>query len=126
MPRPTFASIDEYIASFPPEIQKILQKIRQIARKVAPEATETISYGIPTLKQNSSYVIYFAGFKNHVSVYPITSGSAASTKKIKPFIKGKGTVQLPLNQPIPYDLIHEIIEEGLRANMARTEQRKKK
>src|SRR4030095_9674620 len=72
--RPNFTSIDEYIATFPDDVQKILQRIRKTIKKAAPKAEETISYQIPTFKLNGSYLIYFAGYKKHVSVYPAPRG----------------------------------------------------
>lgn len=103
-------SIDEYIAAFPPDVQKILEKIRALIKKTARGAEETISYGIPTFKLNGSAVLYFAGYKKHVSVYPAPRNAAEFKAELKEYAGGKGTVQFPLNEPIPYDLIRRIVK----------------
>ena len=100
--------VDAYIQSFPEETREILQKIRQTIREVAPGTEETISYGIPTFKLNGKYVVYFAGFKDHVSVYPISAADAARIKGVAPYLSGKGTAKFPLNKPIPYELIEQL------------------
>ena len=102
--------IDEYIKNFPPDTQKVLQKIRQTVNKAAPGCEESITYGIPTLKYKGKYVIYFAGFKNHVSVYPVHFSFDDKTlqKELKPYLSGKGTAKFPLDNPVPYDLIAKV------------------
>lgn len=122
--RPTFTTIDQYIASFPTEVQAILEKIRKIIATEVPEAVETISYGIPTFKLNGKFVVYFAGFKHHVSLYPIPNMNAEFEKRIQPFIKGKGTVQFQLKDPIPYDLIKEFVKLAHQTNLERTQSKK--
>jgi uncharacterized protein YdhG (YjbR/CyaY superfamily) len=107
--RTKFANIDEYIEGFPDDVQKILKKIRTTIRKAAPKAEETISYGIPTFKLNSS-LIYFAGFKKHVSVYPAPRSAPEFKQELASYGGGKGTVQFPLDKPIPYDLITRIVK----------------
>jgi uncharacterized protein YdhG (YjbR/CyaY superfamily) len=113
--------IDEYIRTFPQETQEILQKIRKAVNKSAPGCEETMSYGIPTLKLNGKYVVYFAGFKNHVSVYPIfvTTGDKTLQKELMPYLSGKGTAKFPLNKPIPYDLIEKIAKLKLQERLNR-------
>ena len=102
-------SIDQYIQTFPDDTQKILQKIRQTIHAAAPDAEQTISYSIPTFKMNGHYLVYFAGWKKHISVYPIPpKGDEDFQKEIAPFRTGKGTLQFPLDKPIPYDLIAKI------------------
>jgi uncharacterized protein YdhG (YjbR/CyaY superfamily) len=114
------ATIDEYIDGFPDGTKKVLKRIRSLVKKTIPKAEETISYGIPTFKLNDSYVVYFAGFKKHVSVYPTPSGSAALEKQLAPYRSGKGTAQFELGKPIPEKLIIEIVKQNLRKNKTRT------
>jgi uncharacterized protein YdhG (YjbR/CyaY superfamily) len=101
--------IDEYIASFPEEVQEILQKIRKTIRKAAPDAQETISYQIPTFTLNGA-LIYFAAFEKHVSVYPAPRGAEEFKEELSAYKGGKGTVQFPLGKPVPYDLITRIVK----------------
>lgn len=108
-----YTNIDDYIANFPEETQAILQKIRKMANDIITNGEETISYGIPTIKVNGKYVVYFAGYENHVSLHPLPSGSEEFTKKIEPYVAGKGTMKFMLNKPIPYDIIEEIIKANL-------------
>jgi uncharacterized protein YdhG (YjbR/CyaY superfamily) len=105
--------VDKYISEFPPETQKILQEIRNIIRSVAPESKETISYGIPTYKLGEN-LVHFAGFKNHIGFYPTPSGVLAFKKELSAYKNSKGSVQFPLNKPIPYDLIRNITEFRLK------------
>jgi len=108
--RPAFATIDEYIEAFPADVRTILQKIRRTIQSAAPGMTEAISYGIPAFKLNGKSLIYFAAFKNHVSVYPAPRGAREFADEIASYKGGKGTVQFPLDKPIPYDLITRIVE----------------
>lgn len=101
--------IDEYIAGFPPAVQKILREIRSVIRKAAPKALESISYQIPTYKLDGKVLIYFAGFAKHVSVYPAPRDAREFGKELAGYKGGKGTVQFPLNKAIPYDLITRIV-----------------
>lgn len=103
-------TIDEYNDGFPDDVQKILQKIRATIRKAAPKAEETISYAIPTYKLDGKPLIYFAAFKKHVSVYPAPRGAAEFKEELKAYAGGKGTVQFPLDAPIPYELIRRIVK----------------
>ena len=102
------ASIDAYIASFPPDVQKILEEIRSAASGAAPDTTEAISYGIPTLMLGPRQILYFAAWKRHISVYPIPEADAALQQAMAPFESGKGTLKFPFDRPIPYDLIARI------------------
>lgn len=113
----SFASIDEYIASFPADVQKILQEVRATMKAAGPRMEEKISYGIPTFTLNGKYVIYFAGWKNHISVYPVPSGDDAFNKKISPYIAGKGTVKFPLDKPMPLKLISKMVKLRLTENL---------
>jgi len=102
-------SIDEYIATFPADTQKILKELRATIKAAAPDAVEAISYGMPTFTLNGKYLIYFAGWKSHVSIYPIPTGDKAFQSRIEPFISGKGTLKFPLDQPLPLDLVTEMV-----------------
>lgn len=113
-------TIDEYIESFPDDTRKVLKRIRMLIRKVLPKAEQTISYGIPTFKLNDSYVVYFAGFKKHVSVYPIPKGSATFEKQLAPYRAGKGTAQFELGKQLPEKLITQIAKLNLANNKQRT------
>lgn len=111
MARPTFNTIDEYINSFPDGVVKEkLIEIRSIISKAAPEAQETISYAIPTFKVNGKYVGYFAGFKDHVSFYPIPHDDENLSKKMKPYVAGKGTLHFSLDKPLPKELITKLVK----------------
>jgi len=112
-----FKTIDEYIKTFPNDVQAILEKMRQTIRKAAPEAVETISYQMPTFKLNGRGLVYFAGFKNHVGFYPIPSGIAAFEKELSPYKQGKGSVQFPMDKPVPYDLVRKIVIFRMKQNL---------
>jgi len=101
------ASVDEYIASFPPEVQAVLQRVRQVVREAAPEAREVISYRMPALKQNG-VLVYFAAFKGHIGLYPPVAGDAPLRKAIAPYAGEKGNLRFRLDRPIPYELIARI------------------
>lgn len=104
----TPATTDDYIDAFPADVQVVLREVRGRIRKALPTASETISYGIPTFTIGGRYVVYFAGWKQHISVYPIPSGDAAFQREIEPYRAGKGTLKFPLAEPIPYDLVERI------------------
>lgn len=104
-----FTSIDEYIQTFPQETQQLLNTIRKIIHTAVPDAQEKISYNIPAFNFNNRYLVYFAGYKNHVSVYPIPNGTAAFQKAIEPYRHGKGTVRFSLHKPIPEALVRQIV-----------------
>jgi uncharacterized protein YdhG (YjbR/CyaY superfamily) len=115
-----FETIDAYIKSFPMDVQKLLQEVRKTIRESAPDAMEAISYGIPTFRLGGKYLIYFAGYKKHWSLYPIPEGTAAFKKEIAPHVKGKGTLQFPLNQPVPVPLVKKVVAFAVKRNQART------
>lgn len=108
--RSTATTIDEYIAEFPPETQKRLEQVRAIVRETAPEATETISYAIPTFDLGGKHLVHFAGYANHIGLYPTPSGLVAFADELAPYKAGKGSAQLPLDRPLPTDLIRRIVE----------------
>ncbi|MGH2454458.1 MAG: iron chaperone [bacterium] len=114
-----FSTIDEYIKTFPKDVRSILEKIRQTIMKAAPEAEETISYQIPTFKLNGNYLIYFAGFRNHVSVYPAPRENEVFKEELSLYKGGKGTVQFPLDKPIPYDLVRRIVKFRVKESLAK-------
>ena len=113
-----YSTIDEYITMFPDEIQAILQRLRQTIHKAAPEATEAISYQMPTFKLNGN-LVHFAAFKSHIGFYPVPSGIEAFREELEPYIKGKGTIQFPLDKPIPYDLVEKTVEFRVKENLAK-------
>ena len=104
-----FTTIDEYISPFPGEIQAVLEKVRQAIHKAAPEAVETMSYGIPTFNLNSKHLVFFAGWKQHISLYPIPAGDEAFQQELAHYKRAKGTIQFPLDKPIPYDFVEKIV-----------------
>ena len=108
-------SIDYYIQTFPVEVQKKLQSIRKLIRKLAPEAEEKISYQIPTFYLNGN-LVHFAAFKNHIGFYPTPSGISSFEEELSKYKQGKGSVQFPLDKPIPMDLIARIVEFRLEKN----------
>lgn len=108
--RSTATTIDEYLAGFPPETRDRLAQIRAIARSVAPDAVETISYAIPTFDLDGKHLVHFAGFAKHVGFYPIPSGMEAFKEELASYKQGRGSVQFPLSEPLPTDLIRRIIE----------------
>ena len=113
-------NINEYIAAFSPEVQTILERIRQTIHQAAPEADETISYMMPAFTQ-SGILVYFAAFKNHIGLFPPVSGDAAIEKAIAPYAGEKGNLRFPLDQPVPYELIARIAKLRLKQNLAKTE-----
>ena len=113
-----FNTIDGYIQTFPEDVQDILQKIRQTIRKAAPEASEAISYQMPAFKLNGN-LVWFAAFKNHIGFYPMPSGTEAFKDQVSPYIAGKGTMQFPLDKPIPYDLIEKIVIFRVKENLVK-------
>lgn len=98
------ASVDEYIASFAPDVQALLQAVRAAVKAAAPNATEVISYRMPALKQHG-VLVYFAAFKNHIGFYPPIKGDARLEKQASRYAGEKGNLRFPLNEPIPYALI---------------------
>lgn len=121
-----YESVDEYIACFPADVQKILTRIRSTIRKAAPNAGEKIAYGIPTFTLSGN-LVHFAAFKNHIGFYPDPSGIEKFKRELSPYEGAKGSVQFPLDRPIPYDLITRIVKFRVLENRgkARTPARKK-
>ncbi len=102
-------TIDEYISTFPEDVQSVLERMRQTIRKAAPEAAEAISYQMPTFKLNGKNLVHFAAWKNHLGFYPTPSGTKAFGKDLSPYKGSKGAVQFPLSKPIPFDLVEMIV-----------------
>jgi uncharacterized protein YdhG (YjbR/CyaY superfamily) len=115
MPTPTIpATIDEYIARFSPDIQAVLQKIRQTVKAAAPNAEEIISYRIPAFR-HKGVLVYFAAFKKHVGLFPPVRGAASLMKAVEPYAGPKGNLQFPFDKPIPYALIRRIVKARVQA-----------
>ena len=111
-----FEDIDSYIASFPEETRKLLQQLRITISKAAPEAKETINYGMPTFTLKGN-LVHFAAFKNHIGFYPTPSGIEAFKKELSGYVGAKGSVQFPLSKPIPFDLITRIVKFRVKESM---------
>lgn len=105
-----FNTIDEYIATFPADTAKILKRVRRTIQKAAPKATEAISYQMPTFKLNGKNLVHFAGWKHHIGFYPTPSGTTEFKKDLKAFKGAKGSVQFPLDEPMPLELIKRIVK----------------
>lgn len=117
-------NINEYIAGFPKNIQKILEQIRATIKKAAPEAEETISYAIPTFTLNGN-LVHFATFKNHIGFYPAPTGNEALKKELSVYKTGKGSIQFPLEKPMPLDLITKIVKFRVKENLQKEKTKKK-
>jgi uncharacterized protein YdhG (YjbR/CyaY superfamily) len=115
---PTAASIDEYIATFPAATQEVLQELRRRVHAAVPDAEERISYQIPTFAVDGQYVIYVAGWKNHVSIYPVPEGHAERDAELAPYLSGQGTVKLPLSKDIPWDVVDRAIAAQVASRVA--------
>ena len=119
MAKTNFLSVDEYIATFPEDVQAILARVRDTVRKAVPEAVESISYQIPAYKLSGAPVLYFAGWKRHYSLYPASDQLVEALKdELAPFKVEKGTIRFPLSQPVPVKLIERIAK--LRAEEVRS------
>ena len=123
MAKTNFQSIDEYIAACPPESQAYLQEIRKLIRRLVPDAKERISYQIAAFERNGKNIIHFAGWKKHVSLYPVPAGSEAFERQIAKYAGGKGTLKFPLDEPLPLKLIERVIKLHLAVNKKMTADR---
>ena len=119
------ATIDEYIAAFPPDVREILERVRQVINEAAPEANEVISYGIPAFKL-TEVVVYFAAFKAHIGFYPPVRGDARLEKAASAYAGEKGNLRFPLDQPIPFKLIERIVKHRVKQIAAKSVARGKK
>ncbi|MBK7872849.1 MAG: DUF1801 domain-containing protein [Saprospiraceae bacterium] len=120
----TATTIDEYIATFSEDIQAILQEIRATIKAAAPDAEETISYAMPTFKQNG-VLVHFGAFKQHIGFYATPSGNEAFQKELSKYKTGKGSIQFPLDKPMPLDLIRQMVEFKVAENAENVKGRKK-
>lgn len=120
MTKTVFTSMDEYIAAFPEGTQNSLQEIRALIKAAAPQAREKISYQIAAFELNGKNLIHFAGWKNHISIYPIPAGDELFHKEISQYADGKGTLKFPLNKPLPLKLIEKIVKLHLAENLKKT------
>ena len=118
-------TIDSYIAGFPEDVQLRLEKLRATIRKAAPEAEEAISYQMPTFKLHGN-LVHFAAYKNHIGFYPAPSGIEAFKKEFSIYKYAKGSVQFPLDQPIPLELVSKIVKFRVAENQAKAKAKKKK
>ncbi len=123
--RSQFKTIDDYIASCPINVQHTLRALRNAIKQAAPDAEETISYGMPAFKLNG-IVVYFAAHKNHIGFYPTASGMRAFKDKLSAYKQSKGTVQFPIDEPIPFDMVREIVLFRVKENLEKTKKRSKK
>lgn len=117
---PAFQTVDEYINSFPEDVQVLLTQIRGIIKSNAPVAAEGIAYGMPAYKMNGKPLVYFAGFKKHIGFYATPTGHAAFADELSTYKQGKGSVQFSLDKPIPLDLIKRIVVFRVEENAAKT------
>jgi len=117
-------SIDEYMAGYPKDVQAILERIRTTVRKAAPDAKETINYGIPTFTLNGN-LVHFAAFKSHIGFYPTPSGIEKFKKELSKYEGAKGSVKFPLDEPIPYTLITKIVKFRVKENLEKAKSKKK-
>ena len=118
-------NIDAYIAAFPDEIKLLLEEMRQIIKKTAPDSEEVISYGMPAFKQNG-VLVYFAGYKNHIGFYPTSSGIREFQKEFAAYKWSKGAIQFPLDEPLPIKLITKIVKFRVNEDKAKQKLKKKK
>jgi len=115
--------MDEYIGTFPEDVQRILSELRQTIREAAPEAEETINYQMPTFTLNGN-LVHFAAFQNHIGFYPTPSGIEAFRKELSRYKGAKGSVQFPIDEPLPLPLIRRIVEYRVKENSERKQKKK--
>jgi uncharacterized protein YdhG (YjbR/CyaY superfamily) len=118
-----FATIDDYIGSFPEDVQVVLEEVRRTVRRAAPGAGETISYQIPTITVNGKYLVSFAAWKHHVGLYPVPTADEAFEQELAPYRAAKATVRFPLREPIPYELIERLVAYRVKQRLESREER---
>jgi len=118
MAAPKATTIDEYISNFPKDVQEILEQLRTTIQEVAPDAKEAISYAIPTFKLNGN-LVHFAAFKNHIGFYPTPIGVEEFKEELSAYKEGKGSVQFPINKPMPLDLIARMVKFNIARNLSK-------
>ena len=111
--------VQNYISTFSPEVQELLKQVRDIITNTAPEAEETISYGMPAYKLSNKPLIYFAGYNKHIGLYALPSGHEAFAEELSKYKKGRGSVQFPVNKPLPLDLIERIVKFKKEENLGK-------
>ncbi|NOU74011.1 hypothetical protein GC098_21855 [Paenibacillus sp. LMG 31458] len=121
----TYESIDAYISIFPPEVQEILTRLREVIKESAPGAEEKISYQMPTFALHGN-LVHFAAYKNHIGFYPAASGIEAFKDELSRYKGAKGSVQFPIDKPLPYDLISRIVKYRVAENFRKAEGKLKK
>jgi uncharacterized protein YdhG (YjbR/CyaY superfamily) len=119
----TAADIESFIADFPEEVQKTLNKLRAVIQKAAPDAQEAINYGIPTFKLKGN-LVHFSAYKNHIGFYPGASPIAAFADDLAAYETSKGTVKFPIGTPIPFELITQIVKFRVEENLKKAETKK--
>ncbi|WP_343531876.1 DUF1801 domain-containing protein [Pedobacter sp.] len=117
-----YTTVDEYISSFPAETQKTLQQLREDIQRMVPEAKQKIGYGIPTFTLNGN-LVHFAGYKNHIGLYPGSKAIEVFADKLKGYHTSKGTVQFPIEQPLPMALIKELVDFCVIENLAKVKKK---
>lgn len=115
-------TIDEYIGEFPNDVQEILEQVRMTIQKAAPNAKEKISYSMPAFEQNG-IVVYFAAFKNHIGLYALPTGHEAFKEELSKYKSGKGSVQFPLKDKMPFDLITKIVKFRVKENLEKSKKK---
>lgn len=120
------SEIETYIQQFPENVQEILRNIRKLIKENAPDAVESFSYGMPAYKTNHKPLVYFAAFKSHIGFYATPSGHSEFQAELSRYKQGKGSVQFPLDQPIPYKLIERIVKFRVNENQEKAAKPKKK
>ena len=123
-PRKQFENIDEFIGSFPPDVRRILEKMRKTIHKAAPEAEEAMRYGIPTFRLNDENLVHFSAFAKHIGFYPNPSAIVAFKKELSAYKGAKGSVQFPLNKPIPFDLVKRIVKFRVKESLGTAKKKK--
>lgn len=115
-----FKNTDDYIKSFPKDVRQRLEQIRTIIKNTAPDAEESISYGMPAYKLKGKPLVYFAAFKNHIGFYATPSGHSEFAKELSKYKQGKGSVQFPLDKPLPLGLITKIVKFRVKENLQKS------
>jgi len=115
--KPTYSNVDEYINSFPELVRKLLLQVRKKIKECAPDAAESLSYGMPAYKTQGRPLVYFAGFKNHIGFYATPTGHSEFANELSKYKKGKGSVQFPIDKPLPLDLIEKIVVFRVKENL---------
>jgi uncharacterized protein YdhG (YjbR/CyaY superfamily) len=118
-------TVDAYISGLPPEIQALLQQVREAIHTAAPAAVEVISYRMPAVRMNG-ILVYFAGYKNHIGFYPTASGMAAFKKELTSYKTGRGSVQFPVDEPLPVELIEQIVRYRVEEDRMKQDMKRRK